>query len=101
MMEDSPSKYDSQNQRFSHTSAPDGMSQNVQRNQRWAEGLPDDIKEESDGDLEAGEGGPFKKRRKKRKAPLGPYIVEEITGRDVQLASAYGGVAKPRIRKTG
>lgn len=27
--------------------------------------------------------------------------MEEITGRDVAMASAYGGVAKPRIRKTG
>jgi hypothetical protein len=27
--------------------------------------------------------------------------VEEITDRDVQLAQAYGGEAKPRIRKTG
>lgn len=40
-------------------------------------------------------------KKKNKKAPLGPYIVEEITNRDVQLAQAYGGEAKPRIRKTG
>lgn len=48
--------------------------------------MPDDIEEESDGDLE-GENGPFKKRRKKKRVPIGgQYVVEDITERDVQLA---------------
>ena len=99
MMEDSPSKYDTQNQRFSNASA-DAIGAKFHINTRWAD-HPDNIQEESDGDLEAGEVGPFKKRKKKKKALLGPYVVEEITDRDVQLAQAYGGEAKPRIRKTG
>lgn len=101
MMEDSPSKYDAQNQRLSNASAPADAAK-FHISARWADGLPDDIQEESDGDLEAGEVGILRKRRKiKKKAPIGPYIVEEITDRDVRLAQAYGGEAKPRIRKTG
>ena len=38
-------------------------------------------------------------KRKRGKAGKG-YVVEEIRGRDVLMANAYGGVAKPRIRKT-
>ena len=36
MMEDSPSKYDQQNQRYSLASAPDGAHPNMQRSARWA-----------------------------------------------------------------
>ena len=58
--------------------------------------MPDNIKEESDQD----ENEIGHKKRKRRKGAQ-TYIVEEITGRDIQMASAYGGVAKPRIRKVG
>ena len=93
MMEDSPSKYDQQNQRYSLASAPDGAHHNLQRSARWAAGgLPDNIEEEPVED------GHESRRRRKRKQKHG-YIVEEITGRDIQLATAYGGVAKPRVRK--
>ena len=72
---------------------------NVQRSARWANAMPDNIEEESDQDVGHDEFGRPSKRRRRKKQPH--YIVEEITGRDIQLASAYGGVAKPRIRKTG
>jgi len=55
-MEDSPSKYDTQNQRFSHVSAPDGKFAIAAK---WMEKMPEDIEEESDADAEAGEVGPF------------------------------------------
>jgi len=42
---------------------------------------------------------PNRPKRKRGKNNKG-YVVEEIRGRDVQMANAYGGVAKPRIRKT-
>jgi len=58
--------------------------------------MPDNIKEESDQGEEDAFGA--NKKRKRRKLNNG-YIVEEITGRDIQMATAYGGVAKPRIRK--
>lgn len=80
MMEDSPSKYDQQNQRYSLSSAPDGGIYGYQKSTRWADGMPDNIKEESDQD-EAGELG-NNKRRKKKKGQNG-FIVEEITGRDI------------------
>lgn len=40
-----------------------------------------------------------KNKRKKKKKGKGDRWVEEVTGRDILMASAYGGVAKPRIRK--
>ena len=79
------------------SSAPDGGIYNYQKSARWAEGMPDNIKEESDQD----EGADVGKSRRKRKKGAQTFIVEEITGRDIQMASAYGGVAKPRIRKVG
>ena len=54
--------------------------------------MPDNIEEEPFED------GNESRRRRKRKQKHG-YVVEEITGRDIQLATAYGGVAKPRVRK--
>ena len=92
-MDESPSKYDQQNQRMSY--ATDGINQQ-NKSARWASGMPDDIAEESDQHEEQNE-----KKKKRRKGKNGGYIVEEITGRDIQMASAYGGVAKPRIRKVG
>jgi len=94
MMEDSPSKYDQQNQRFSLASAPDGAHpSNMQRSARWREDVHDNIAEVFDE-----EDGHESRRRRRRKKPAG-MIIEEITGRDIQLASAYGGVAKPRVRR--
>ena len=63
---------------------------------RWAGGMPENIMEEM-SEYEAGHEPNQPKRKRRGKG----YIVEEITGRDVAMASAYGGVAKPRIRKTG
>ena len=63
---------------------------------RWAGNIPDNIMEEM-SEYEAGREPKSKRKKGKGKG----YIVEEITGRDVAMASAYGGVAKPRIRKTG
>jgi len=40
-----------------------------------------------------------KKSKKKKKKQTATYIVEEVTDRDIRMASAYGGVAKPRLRK--
>jgi len=94
MMEDSPSKYDQQNQRYSLASAPDGANQNINKSARWAQDMPDNIQEVPFDD----EDGHESRRRRRRKKNTG-FIIEEITGRDIQLASAYGGVAKPRIRK--
>lgn len=55
--------------------------------------------EESDGDLDDVR---IKKRKdKKKRKPLHSYIVEDVTERDVQMADAYGGEAKPRVRKVG
>ena len=90
-MDESPSKYDQQNQRYSYLT--DGIQ--PMKSARWASNMPDDIMEES----EAGEVD--NKRRKKKRRPKDGYIIEEVTGRDIQMATAYGGVAKPRIRKVG
>jgi len=77
MMDDSPSKYDQQNQRYSLSSAPDAVFHNYNRG-RWAQDMPDNIKEESDtSEVEHGH-----KKKKRRKNAQG-YIVEEITGRDI------------------
>ena len=51
-------------------------------------------------EYEAGE-VPHKRKRKKVKNKGQAYVVEQITGLDVAMASAYGGVAKPRVRKMG
>ena len=99
MMEDSPSKYDKQNMRFTHSN-PDtfGYGTGMQpKSARWAGTIPDNIMEEI-SEYEAG----YEPNQRKRKRVKGKnYVVEQVTGRDVQMASAYGGVAKPRIRKTG
>ena len=97
-MEDSPSKYDKLNQRHTHSN-PDvwhGTKGSQARSARWAGTIPDNIMEEM-SEYEAGH-EPHQKKPKRRKAG---YIIEEVTGRDVQMANAYGGVAKPRIRKVG
>lgn len=73
-----------------------GYGANPAKSARWAGTIPDNIMEEM-SEYEAG----YEPRDRKRKRVKGKgYVVEEITGRDVQMASAYGGVAKPRIRKT-
>ena len=64
---------------------------------RWANNMPHDIMEEM-SEYEAG-GEPHQRKRKRNRGK--GYVVEEITGRDVAMASAYGGIPKPRIRKTG
>jgi len=101
MMDDSPSKYDKQNMRFSHSnpdSLPYGSAMNQPKSARWAGTIPDNIMEEM-SEYEAGdENGP---RRKRKRVKGKGYIVEAVTGRDVKMANAYGGVAKPRVRKTG
>jgi len=98
MMEDSPSKYDRQNMRFSQSN-PDTFGYGTgpaPKSARWAGNIPDNITEE----ISEYEGGkmPHKRRRKRVKGK--GYVVEQVTGRDVALASAYGGVAKPRVRRT-
>lgn len=95
MMDESPSKYDTQNQRLVNASA-DGKF-HIQA--KWTD-RPDDILEESYGDLEAGEDKP-KRRRKKRAQAILKYVVDGITERDVMMAQAYGGEVKPRVRKAG
>ena len=65
---------------------------------KWNERENEGIKEESDSDGEGRKGG---QSRRKKKRKMQGFVVEDPTGRDIQLASAYGGVAKPRIRKTG
>lgn len=37
--------------------------------------------------------------KKRQKSNQKGFIVEEVTDRDIRMASAYGGVAKPRMRK--
>jgi hypothetical protein len=59
-------------------------------------GVPEDILEEDEYYDEVGKG---KRRRKGKKKKKDQYFVEEITRRDVDMAGAYGGIAKPRIRK--
>ena len=84
--------------RFSHSN-PDayGYGATAPKSARWAGAIPDNIMEEM-SEYEAGlEPGKRKRKRVKGKG----YVVEQVTGRDVQMASAYGGVAKPRVRKTG
>ena len=99
MMDDSPSKYDKQNMRFSgsNTDVYGYGTGPAPKSARWAGNIPDNIMEEM-SEYEAGH-EPHQRKRKRGKGK--GYIVEEITGRDVAMASAYGGVAKPRIRKTG
>jgi len=58
--------------------------------------MPDHIDEESD-QLE--EMATQKKKRRRRQKPASTFIIEEVTDRDIRMASAYGGVAKPRLRK--
>ena len=85
--------------RFSHSN-PDAFgygSGPVPRSARWAGDVPDNIMEEQ-SEYEAGMEPSGKRKRKKGKGK--GYVVEPITEKDVQMASAYGGVAKPRIRKT-
>jgi hypothetical protein len=97
MMEESPSKYDQQNQRLVNASA-DGR---LNIKPKWV-GRPEGILEESDGDNEVGDADKPKKRRKKRTTQLiQKYVVDGITDRDLMLAQAYGGEAKPRAKKPG
>ena len=81
-MEDSPSKYDQQNQRYSLSSAPEGGIYGYQKSARWAGDIPDHIKEESDQE-EANEIGNRKGKKKGRRPNANGFIVEEITGRDI------------------
>lgn len=83
--------------RFSHSN-PDayGYGTNPPKSARWAGNMPDNIMEEM-SEYEAG----YEPHQRKRKRVKGKnFVVEQVTGRDIQMASAYGGVAKPRIRKT-
>ena len=65
------------------------------RSARWAGTIPDNIMEEM-SEYEAG----YEPERKRKRVKGKGYVVEQVTGRDVALASAYGGVAKPRVRRT-
>jgi len=60
-------------------------------------GVPEDILEEDEYYDEVA--GKKKRKGKKKKKKNDQYFVEEITRRDVDMAGAYGGIAKPRIRK--
>lgn len=64
---------------------------------RWAGTIPDNIMEE----MSEYEGGVEPNKRKRKRVKGKGYVVEQVTGRDIQMATAYGGVAKPRVRKTG
>lgn len=95
MMEDSPSKYDRQNMRFSQSN-PDVFGNGAApKSARWAGAIPDNIMEEM-SEYEAG----YEPERKRKRVKGKGYVIEQVTRKDVQMASAYGGVAKPRIRKT-
>lgn len=74
----------------------DVMMQN-QAQRIGSRGVPEDILEEDEYYDEVGKGK--KKRKGKKKKSKDQYFVEEITRRDVDMAGAYGGIAKPRIRK--
>jgi len=65
--------------------------------------MPDNIQEDvQESDYDEGNDTRRKKKKRRKVDPNGTgYIIEEITGRDIQMATAYGGVAKPRIRKVG
>ena len=96
-MEDSPSKYDKQNMRFTQSHSDVAYGTHAPKSARWAGGINDNIMEEM-SEYEAG----YEPSQRKRKRIKGKgFVVEQVTGRDVQMASAYGGVAKPRVRKTG
>ena len=82
MMDDSPSKYDKQNMRFSHSN-PDAVgygSGPAPRSARWAGGVPDNIMEEQ-SEYEAGFEPSGKRKRKKGKGK--GYVVEPVTEKDV------------------
>lgn len=64
---------------------------------RGGHGVPEDILEEDEYYDEVA--GKKKRKGKKKKKKHDQYFVEEITRRDVDMAGAYGGIAKPRIRK--
>jgi len=74
------------------------MVQNAERKrQQMSANMPEGIAEVDEQYEEIkNKRGKAKKSKKKKKDQ---YFVEEITGRDVEMAGAYGGVAKPRIRK--
>ena len=59
--------------------------------------MPDNIAEEPWNE----DGGRDETHRRRRRKKNAGFVIEEITGRDIQLATAYGGVAKPRVRKIG
>ena len=98
MMEDSPSKYDRQNMRFSQSN-PDNFGYGTgpaPKSARWAGNIPDNITEE----ISEYEAGKEPHRRKRKRVKGKGYVVEQVTRADVAMASAYGGVAKPRVRRT-
>lgn len=73
------------------------MVQNAERKRaQMSANVPEGI-EEVDEQYEEIKGKRKGKKSKKKKKDQ--YFVEEITTRDCEMAGAYGGVAKPRIRK--
>ena len=74
------------------------MVQNAERKRaQMSANMPEGIEEVDEGY----EGATGKRRKGKRgkNKKKDQYFVEEITQRDCEMAGAYGGVAKPRIRK--
>jgi hypothetical protein len=69
-----------------------------QANRMPSSRLPEDIQEEDEYDEKGGD-TQRKRRANRRRGKKDQYYVEEITRRDVDMAGAYGGIAKPRIRK--
>lgn len=73
------------------------MAQNAERKRaQMSANMPEGIAE-VDEQYEGMQGKRKGKKGKKKKKDQ--YFVEEITQRDCEMAGAYGGVAKPRIRK--
>ena len=67
--------------------------------QMGSRGVPHDILEEEEYYDEMNKTGRKRKTKKKKKNLKDQYFVEEVTRKDHNMANAYGGVAKPRIRK--
>jgi hypothetical protein len=67
--------------------------------QMRSRGPPQEILEEDEYYDEIKQGGKKTRKKKKKKHPKDQYFVEEVTRKDHDMANAYGGVAKPRIRK--
>jgi hypothetical protein len=62
-------------------------------------GVPNEILEEDEYYDEINKTTRKRKGKKKKKNLKDQYFVEEVTRKDHNMATAYGGVAKPRIRK--